>query len=198
MNTLTKKTILGLLTVLCITLLAFVNADTKEDYSELKSYMIMVPTFEKSNVSTSDYAVNETQKNIKLVEANLLQQLKEAQSMQAKTYIIYMIGNLRSRSAIVELIKIVDFKTNFMDRRQKIARWDSYPAAEALGKIGSPAMQPIVNALGKESDELRIRLLKGVLCDILGSKMAKYYIESAISEASDKEKERLKKILILF
>lgn len=189
---------LGVLTVLCITLLAVLNTQANEGELGLQTYMIVVPVFEKINISDSDYAVNETGKNIKLAEANLIQQLKNAKSMQAKTYIIYMIGNLRSRSAVEELIKIIDFKTTIIDRRQKITRWDSYPAAEALGKIGSPAMRPILDALCKESDELRVGLLKGVLCDILGTQMAKHYVELAIPEVSDEDKQRLQKVLMTF
>ncbi|MGH7976620.1 MAG: hypothetical protein ACREDS_00530 [Limisphaerales bacterium] len=108
---------------------------------------------------------------------NLVNQIRNgALNSDNKTLAIYLLGELHpdDTNSIEVLIENIDFKATKFDHilktRISIKRWGSYPAEEALIKIGRPVVDPILNHLPTENSELRRQLMCDVLKQVLRHK----------------------------
>jgi|SRR5665213_1861403 len=102
---------------------------------------------------------------------NLVNQLRhEYLSNGNETLAIYLLGELRpsGSNAIEFLIANIDFRTSKIEPNLHPARWRTYPAEDALMKIGKPVIDPILNHLSNEADTLRRRLMCEVLVKVEG------------------------------
>ena len=114
---------------------------------------------------TIEYAVNMPLKRVAPEYVDkLVDQLRRTKlSNVNKTLAIYLLGRLRPQDAnsIVTLIELIDWKAASSDLRDE--RWSSYPARDALLRIGEASVGPIVQDLPSETNALRRQLLCAVV-----------------------------------
>jgi hypothetical protein len=106
---------------------------------------------------------------------NLVHQLQYGHlSNDNKTLAINLLGDLHPNdtNAIEFLIENIDFIAARIEPPDHITRWGKYPAEEALVAIGKPAVEPILNHLPQENDELRRQLMCDVLKEVLRNYLA--------------------------
>jgi hypothetical protein len=108
-----------------------------------------------------------------------------------KVLAIYLLGELRpaNLASINILIDNIDLKAEKLDRILKfgisIVRWGDYPAKEALIKIAQPSINPVLNHLPIEDNDLRQRLLCEVLRQVEGKAAAQVQIKRKLSEVQE-------------
>ncbi len=152
-----------------------------------------VPDFDKVRQDEADKAAKALTTSYDEIIANLRAQLRQAKTDDGRTYAAYLLGTLRAQAAIRDLLEVIDFPAGHLDPRDRIGRWGSYPAQDALSKIGVASVDPILEALGKENNELRRKLMVMVLLDCYRKDVSLYVLKKASSSAPDDDKARYKK-----
>ena len=136
----------------------------------------------KTTSSEIDLAAQSYNDNI----AHLLRQLREAGvSVEGKVYAIYLLGQWRATAAVSTLIDNISMNASKSDPRLSIARWGTYPAQEALSRIGTPAVNMILEKLPAEQDDLRRRLMCFVIHDVEGKVTGQWMLQSKIVNERD-------------
>jgi hypothetical protein len=123
---------------------------------------------------------------------NLVSQLRvDHLTNNNKTLAIYLLGILHpSDSTSIEvLIESIDFQTSKFDPKTGPMRWGQYPAEEALVKIGKPVVDPILEHLAAETNELRRHLMCQVLRQVEGKETAQDQIKQRLGSESDSIKQ---------
>jgi hypothetical protein len=156
-------------------------------------YILTIPRLENVQQEDVDDTVNATTEAYNAAIGNLVSQLNGVKTNDDTTYAIYLLGALRARAAVWGLVKIIDFKAEHIDVKLRIARWGEYPAQEALSKIGSPSAPVVLEALGKEDNELRQKLMLMVLRDCYGKDVADFVLQKAAQSAPPEAKARYEK-----
>jgi hypothetical protein len=113
---------------------------------------------------------------------------------------ILLLGDLRAVEAVPVLIENIEYRNL---RTPWISQWDIgglYPAAEALSKIGIPALEPTIEKLsGYEKGSPGHMSCCWVVLQILGQRLGKIRLEMAIEETTDsRAKENLTSALWYF
>ena len=100
---------------------------------------------------------------------------------------ILLLGDLRAVEAVPVLLENLEYKNP-----KTIVVWEQlgigggYPAAEALSKIGMPAVGPTIDKLGAYPPEARGNLVcSWILREILGVRLARLRLQIAIEETRD-------------
>jgi hypothetical protein len=122
---------------------------------------------------------------------NLVNQLRQGHlTNDNKTLAIFLLGTFRptDTNSIEVLIENIDFRASKIDPLLGPARWGFYPAQEALIKIGSPTVNPILNHLPNETNELRLHLMCEVLRHVEGKEAAHSQIKKILADKSDSAK----------
>ncbi len=176
-------------------LVAGVLLGKEEGEMKVTEYVLAWPRFDTVSAKNGDKALSESVEAYYKAGHNLSIQLRESKTNVAKTYAIYLLGTLRAKQAVRDLVKVIDFKTELVEPALRISRWRSYPAKTALSQIGMPSVGPVVKALGKEDNETRRNLMLSVLREVLDKDIAKFVIQKAIKTAKDDEKLRYEKAL---
>jgi hypothetical protein len=126
-------------------------------------------SYEKANeeVGSEDNLISRGAKQIcPEYISNLVNELQKGNlSNGNKTLAVYLLGELHpsNTNAIEILIENIDFRTSKIEPNLRPVRWRLYPAEEALIKIGKPVVDPILNHLPNETNQLRRQLM----CDVL-------------------------------
>jgi hypothetical protein len=98
-----------------------------------------------------------------------------------------LLGNLRATEAVPVLLENIEYKnprTMVVDEPLGSGGW--YPAAEALSKIGMPAIPPTIDNLGTyDTNCLGRQLCCWVIKEILGPRLGKVRLEMAIEESRE-------------
>lgn len=106
---------------------------------------------------------------------------------ESKHLAIFLLGDLRASDAIPRLLENINYlnpRTIYVSEPLDIGGW--YPAAEALSKIGMPAVDPIVAALSQLDPKSKTAdTCCWILREILGVKLARARIQIAIEETRD-------------
>jgi hypothetical protein len=153
-----------------------------------------VPDFEKVRQDEADKAAEAVTTSYDEIVANLRAQLRQAKTDDGRTYAAYLLGTLRAQAAVRDLLEVIDFPAGHLDPRDRIGRWGSYPAQDALSKIGVASVQPTLEALGKEDNELRRKLMVMVVLGSYGRKdISLLVLQKAASFAPEEAKARYKK-----
>jgi hypothetical protein len=87
-------------------------------------------------------------------------------------YAIVLLGQLRAANAVTTLIEHIDFMPARKDSSGGIGRWGPYPAQEALVRIGTPAVNMVLDKLPVERNDLRRQLMCAVISDAVGKDVA--------------------------
>jgi hypothetical protein len=98
-----------------------------------------------------------------------------------------LLGELRATQAVPVLLDNIEYKNarlRYVDEPLDQGGW--YPAAEALSKIGIPAVGPTIEKLGSyDKDCFGRELCCWIIKEVLGSKLGKVRLEMAIAETKD-------------
>lgn len=123
---------------------------------------------------------------------NLVYQLQHGHlTNDNKTLAIYFLGTFRpsDTNSIETLIEDIDFRSSKVEVNLGPARWGMYPAKEALIKIGKPVVNPILEHLITENNELRRHLMCEVLKRVEGQETAQSQIKQRLVGESDSIKQ---------
>jgi len=181
-----------LIPILFLVAFCTVSAQTNKapDYS---SAVAIVSNLGKMPYIDASDAVNEIAGLNRELVARLVEEIRQSDfPPDSKLCAIYLLGQLRPKdiNATQVLVDNIDFVAQQQDRRLNIARWGMYPAEEALGKIGMPAVEVILDIyLPKESNQLRLNLMCAVLQDVLGKEIG----VTIVKQRLDKELDPLRK-----
>ena len=120
------------------------------------------------------------------ITTNIIGQLRNAGlPNEGKVYAIYLLGELRAAPATNILIENIDLKATKVDRKGAIGRWGPYPAQEALVKIGTPAVNMVLDKLPTEQNDLRRQLMCAVISDAVGRRVADAMLRFRYEEERD-------------
>jgi hypothetical protein len=101
-----------------------------------------------------------------------------------------LLGEFRAVEAIPVLLKNVEYKNHkslATDYDQTWPTW--YPAAEALAKIGMPAVKPLFDELSGISElNRRRKLCCNILIEIMGKELASFALKEHLAEVKDETK----------
>ena len=135
---------------------------------------------------------------IKLVTVRLksipLQEPDNSEYIQyySKYLAIRLLGDLHTNKAVSVLLDNLEYQNTIIalsSPSYDIA--GLYPSAEALAKIGSPAVIPTIKKLGKfNKNEVGHKICCWILRDILGAKLAKASVQITIDETLNTEVKR--------
>jgi len=98
-----------------------------------------------------------------------------------------LLGDLRAIQAVPILLENLEYKNprSFI-QGLLLDQGGWYPAAEALSKIGMPAVGPTIEKLGGyTADSLGHQLCCWVIKEVLGARLGRLRVEIAIEEARD-------------
>ena len=189
------------LIIFCLTIILFIGA-IKLKCEEDIMYPEQIKEVLSKLDSLDEYSQMKLLSNIDAQRTNilgiLLTELGTTTSKKVQTGCIYLIGALRFSDGVNELINRIDFDVG--ERNHEIHReplWERYPAMEALIKIGKPSVQPILNLLSQEKDELRIDLAIKVLRYVEGPEMSMILLENYYKSSKNIEKRNILKKAIL-
>jgi hypothetical protein len=176
----------GRLSYICILALWAFGHGGENVMANDRQYSINLPDFRSPPSEEMSRAVDKVIECYDLVVADVLNQLRDYQlSSEAKVYAIYLLGRLRASAAVTILLDNIAFKATKVDPKGGIGRWGMYPAQEALVRIGTPAVNMILDRLPSEREELRRKLMCSVISDVEGKAFAKLAIKIRFDEESD-------------
>jgi hypothetical protein len=156
-----------------------------------KEYAVKIPDFRTQAAEETNKAVDQIVKAYREIVADVLGQLRDGNlANEGKVHAIYVLGQLRATAAVTVLIEDIDLKASKFDPKVGLGRWGSYPAQEALSKIGNPAVNMILDRLPGEKDELRRKLMCFVLIDVEGKPFGKLRLKLKYDEETDPAKKK--------
>lgn len=123
----------------------------------------------------------------------LMDSFQQAKNKEIKASILFALGEMRSEKAIPLLISNIDFESEDI-----VSRLPKYPipAVTALGKIGIPAIRPILNEIKINTDANKATYLYYAIISIDGAELAIFLLEKEIKNTiSDEEVKRLNYVL---
>lgn len=159
---------------------------TRTDMSIQNEYKLQIPSFHATSQGTSNAIDQAVAKHRELVSDLKKELTSGALSDEGKLYVIYFLGELRAADATSVLLENIDFVTPFVDKKGGIGRWGMYPAQEALVKVGTPALNMIVDKLPIEPKEERRQLMCTVMADVIGPATAIFMLQQAAAIEADK------------
>lgn len=99
---------------------------------------------------------------------------------------ILLLGDLRATEAIPVLLDNLEYKNPKSIDGGYLDIGGAYPAAEALSKIGMPAVEAIVERLGDyDPKSNRSKICRWIIEAILGTRLARTRLEIAIEETRE-------------
>jgi len=153
-----------------------------------QAFILDVPVFDSVSRAKADEAVDRIVAEHQKLVMTLIAQLRTAKTDEAKIYVVYTLGTLRAKQAVGDLVRIIDLEAKGYGPGPRIGRWGPYPAQEALSKIGSPSVGPLVTLLGTDKDKTRRKLMLMVLVDVLQKDVAHFVLEKASKGAPEAQR----------
>ena len=151
-----------------------------------KTIVIQVPDFQISTSNEISSGVDKASRGYIEVINEVLGQVRRGQlSNEGMLLAIVLLGQLRAVSAVTTLIENIDFKPERRDSAGGIGRWGAYPAQEALVKIGTPAVNMVLDKLTTEQNGLRRQLMCAVMSDAVGERVADAMLRFRSEEERD-------------
>ena len=105
----------------------------------------------------------------------------------AKHLAILLLGEIRANEAIPVLLENLNYRNpNILVGGSYLEHGQLYVSAEALSKIGMPAVGPVIDKLGKFSEQEKGHsICCWIIKEILGPRLGIIRLEMAIEEAKD-------------
>jgi hypothetical protein len=103
--------------------------------------------------------VDNNDKNLQQTQETLIEALRSGDG-EVKLYAAYLLGSYRFSKAAESLARNVSLQDKVRPTKARTRQWfwDSYPALEALIKIGSPAIPAVITNL-TQNDDAEVRRL---------------------------------------
>ena len=147
--------------------------------------------------SISEQMVLESLKKHETFVHELIKSFPNCNDKNTKLAIIYALGQLRAIEGIPLLIKNIDYGTT-MKNIKWLPKYGALPAAEALTKVGIPAVKPVMEAIVKEKNEFNLRTYCVILIGIYGADYAVVELNKEINMQKDEtSRSRLEFVLKL-
>jgi|WetSurMetagenome_2_1015567.scaffolds.fasta_scaffold457184_2 hypothetical protein len=160
---------------------AICQGQSRQD--QVKPVFWLLPDFRQLSPDEGSDMVNSVDLALGHIESDLLMQLSDEHTAQdTKTYLIFLLGQMRSRVAVKPLYDLIDFKATRMDPAFAPRRWGEFPAQEALVKIGTPAAIEGVNRLGVIDVEANRKSIAKVILAVDGKELGRSRIDFAIAQ----------------
>jgi hypothetical protein len=164
-----------------------------------RDYKIRVDQFGGLSEKKSDETCEQFLKTSADIIADLMAQLEQKTTDEAKVYLIYLLGELRAVRAVSLLADHIDLKAPRLDPAIRKRRWGQYPAAEALTKIGGLAVREIFFRLPKEQTQLQRELMISVIWNAQGEKCGRLLLQETLDkQTTDAGKANMKASLEAF
>jgi len=108
---------------------------------------------------------------------------------ERKIRIAFLLGRYRARQAVVDLSREITLESKKTRRENKeLPLWGTYPVAEALARIGCPAIPEMIgNIESSESQQVR-ELSAWVVKKVYGARLGRKALEFAIEKQTDQHK----------
>lgn len=146
------------------------------------------PHFPGLNKEKADEASNRLLTAHQQLVVGLIEQFRsERSSDEARTYIAFVLGELRAAQAVTALVERIDLEAPWVDPKIKIGRWGQYPVAEALRKIGFPAAHEIAAKLVKEENKTRRKLMLGVIKELYTVEAGRCFLQRSAAKVKNPE-----------
>ena len=172
---LTLVALIGLLMSLAVT----ANVATKD-------FRFSVPDFTAVSEKEGDKAVAQVLESYEKLTGALIHQIEAHESSaNAKTLAAYLLGEMRARRAVVALADNIDLKAPRIDPKDRKGRWGEFPAQEALHKIGRPAAAEVIVRLRTEQNQLRRKLMVGVIRGVYGDDLGRLFVQNRLAKETD-------------
>jgi hypothetical protein len=117
------------------------------------------------------------------------EQMKEREPRQVRWAMFYL-GKVKAEEGVPLLLKYVDYRYTTCGMVE-----ESYPAVRGLTEIGQPAVQAALNALAREPNALRARLLTRVILNVSGAKDGAKQVQEVAEQADADVRQRLQTAL---
>lgn len=154
--------------------------------SNEQEYILRAPDFRSQSAEKLDQTVEQIVSTHRQVSADAIRQLRDGNlSDDGKLYAVYLLGELRATAAVTTLLENIDLKATRGDLKGGIGRWGMYPAQEALSKVGTPAVQMILDLLPAERSELRRQLMCMVITDVEGKEFGGTLVKLRLEQEAD-------------
>ena len=151
-----------------------------------KTIAITVPDFQTSTPDVLSAEVDKAVQAYSGVTNEIIAQVQRGHlPNEGMLYAIVLLGQLRAANAATVLIEKIDFKPAKKDTSGGIGRWGPYPAQEALVKIGTPAVNMVLDKLPTEQNDLRRQLMCSVISDAVGKRVADAMLRFRYEEEHD-------------
>lgn len=151
-----------------------------------KDILFSIPDFTTASEKQGDDAAAQLLQSFDKLTGELIRQLEDHKSSaNAKTLAAYLLGELSARRAVGILADNIDLKAPRVDLKDREGRWGEYPAQEALHKIGVPAAAEVVVRLRTEKNELRRKLMVGVIRGVYGDDLGRVFVQKRLDKEAD-------------
>jgi hypothetical protein len=151
----------------------FTNLVRRKPMPNGKSILIQVPDFRTSASGVLSSGVDKAAQGYHDVTNEIIAQIQSGKlPNEGMLYAIVLLGQWRAANAVTTLIEHIDFQPAGKDPSGGIGRWGPYPAQDALVKIGTPAVNMVLDKLATEHNNLRRQLMCAVISDALGKRVA--------------------------
>ncbi|HEY7424926.1 MAG TPA: hypothetical protein VH682_11910 [Gemmataceae bacterium] len=151
-----------------------------------KDFRISVPDFTAASEKEGDEAAAQVLESYEKVIGELIRQMADPKSSaNAKTLAAYLLGELRVVRAVTTLADNIDLKAPRIDPKFRRGRWGEYPAQEALNKIGPAAAGEVVVRLRTEQNQLRRKLMVGVIRGVYGDDLGRLFVQNRLAKERD-------------
>jgi len=121
----------------------------------------------------------------------LLKHLGTSSSPSVQAAAIYLIGRHRLADGVTELVRRIDFDAGGQPQRGPEPLWERYPAMEALITIGKPSVQPTMELLATNSNDLRRNLAVKVIRYVEGAEVAQFILQKTAANERDQTRKAL-------
>ena len=124
-------------------------------------------------------------------KGTLIRALLRSENQKARFCAAYLLGLYRYPEAVNDLAaKITMENDDEVLPQGKEARWDRYPAVEALIRIGKPSVPAMLRNIASSSDQ-HVRALSGrVIFYVEGEQIGRLIVESASAKEDDPVKKK--------
>jgi hypothetical protein len=129
------------------------------------------------------------------MERNLIRQLDNSKTKQAKFAVAFLLGYYRMEKSVPHLSKLITLEAQGTKQKRENL-WDRYPVVEALIRIGNPAIPEMIRNIETSEDNKVRELSARVIRYVEGAEIGRIVIEKAIEKQTDpRRKARLEAAL---
>lgn len=124
-------------------------------------------------------------KDFRDMEDLLIEELDRATTVDQKSATVFLMGWYRCDMCVRELAANVTLQYESKEPNAKLPLWRTYPAVEALTRVGKPAIKPMLgNIESGKSDEFR-RLSTETIRRIEGKEVGRFILQQQIKKTRD-------------